>query len=152
MVRVFLITVAIISGLVACGAKPEPPHAPPFAEKGGSLQPVQNSGRPEITVGKISKDVVGRAVDVQERSGSGPSDKWTFEADEYRRIDILERHPTESGLDLLVFMLSRANPMPGESDVQVSGQLRLHYEWKGRQWVLSSIRNVSFRYSVGVAT
>ena len=47
-------------------------------------------------------------------------------------------------------MLTRSRP--GEGDVQVSGQLKLRYEWKGKQWVLRSIENVSFRYSVGVST
>ena len=100
----------------------------------------------------ISKDVVAKVVDVPELSGAGPTDKWTFEADEYRRIEILERHPTASGLDLLVFMLTSSNSKPGESTVHVSGNLRLHYEWKGTQWVLRSIENVSFRYSLGVTT
>jgi hypothetical protein len=113
---------------------------------------VQNAERPEITPGKISKDVVGRVVEVPELSGSGPSDKWTFEAGEYRRIEVLEKHATATGLDLLVFMLTRSDPKPGESDVQVSGRLRLHYEWKEKQWILRSLENVSFRYSLGVAT
>jgi hypothetical protein len=30
--------------------------------------------------------------------------------------------------------------------------LRLRYEWQGARWVLRSIENVSFRYSVGIAT
>ena len=111
---------------------------------------MQDAQKPEITVAKISKDVVGKVVTVPDASGTLPDDKWTFEADEYRRIDILEKHTTATGLDLLVFMLSRSRP--GEGDIQVSGQLKLHYEWKGRQWVLRSVENVSFRYSLGVST
>jgi len=152
MVRAVLIAVAIVSGFAGCGARPESPGLPPAAGNGGSLRPVQSAGRPEITSGKISRDVVGRVVEVQELSGSGPSDRWTFEADEYRRIEVLEKHTTATGLDLLVFMLSRSNPKPGESDLQVSGRLRLHYEWKERQWILRSLENVSFRYALGVAT
>jgi len=150
MIRFALIALAIVFGVAACGAKPEPPTTSSSTGEAGPLRPVQSSERPEITVGKISKDVVGRVVEVPEASGTGPNDKWTFEADEYRRIDILERNPTATGLDLLVFMLTTSRP--GEGDIQVSGQLRLHYEWKGKQWVLRSIDNVSFRYSLGVST
>jgi hypothetical protein len=152
MIRAVLIAVAIVCGFAGCGAKPESSGAPPSTGSGGSLRPVQSSERSEITAEKISKDVVGRVVDVPEQSGSGPSDKWTFEAGEYRRVDILERRPTATGLNLLVFMLTRSNPKPGESDVQASGHLRLYYEWKNKQWVLRGIENVSFRYSLGVAT
>jgi len=152
MIRVFLIAVAIVCGFAACGPKPESSGLPPSAASGGSLRPAQSSERPEITAGRISKDIVGQIVEVPEQSGAGPSDKWTFEADEDRRTEILERHPTATGLDLVVFMLTRSNPKPGEIIVQVSGNLRLHYEWKGNQWVLRSIENVSFRYSLGVAT
>jgi hypothetical protein len=152
MFRVFLVAIAIVSGCAGCGAGPDSSVPSSSAADGAALRPAQDSERPEITPAKISKDVVGRAVEVSALSGAGPRDKWTFEAGEFRRIDILERHPTKSGLDLLVFMLSRSIPKPGETQVQVSGQLRLRYEWKGTQWVLRSIENVNFRYSVGVAT
>ena len=152
MIRVFLIAIAIVCGFAGCGPKPESSDPSASAGSGGSLRPVQSTERPEITAGRISKDVVGQVVDVPEQSGAGPDDKWTFEADEYRRVEILERHPTATGLDLLVFMLTRSNPKPGEITVQASGNLRLHYEWKGKQWILRSIENVSFSYSLGVAT
>ena len=153
MIRTSLTAVfvcAIVSCLAGCGAKPDSSGPPSAAGDDGALRSVQNSEKPEITTGKISKDVVGRVVDVPELTGSGPSDKWTFEADEYRRIDVLDKRSTPGGVDLLVFMLTRSRP--GEGDVQVSGQLKLHYEWKGKQWVLRSIDNVSFRYTLGVAT
>jgi len=152
VIRAVLIAVVIVSGFAGCGEKPESPGLPPSAGNGGPLRSAQSPERPEITAGRISKDVVGRVVNVPELSGAGPSDKWTFEAAEYRRIDIVERRPTADGLDLLVFMLTRSNSTPGESDVQVSGQLRLRYEWKGGKWLLRSIENVSFRYTLGVAT
>ena len=152
MVRAILIAVAIHFGFAGCGEKPDSPGRPPSAENAGSLRPVQSAERPEITAGQISKHVVGRVVEVPELSGSGPSDKWTFEADEFRHIEVLEKRVTASGVELLVFMLTRSNPKPGEADVQVSGRLRLRYEWQGKQWVLRGIENVSFRYSVGVAT
>ena len=150
MIRAILISVAIVASLAGCGAKPDSSGLPPAAGDAGSLRSVQSSEKPEITADRVSKDVVGRALVIPEVSGAGPNDKWTFEADEYRRIDILDRRFTAAGLDLLVFMLTRSRP--GEGNVQVSGQLKLRYEWKGKQWVLRSIENVSFRYSVGVST
>jgi hypothetical protein len=156
MLRTILIIAAILFASVGCGPKQEPsksvaPARPAFAEEGGALR-VQDKGRPEITIQGISKDVVGWVVEVGEINGAQPSTEWTFEANEYRHIDILERHTTASGVDLLVFMLTRTNPKAQEEDVQVAGQLRLHYEWKGNKWVLRKIDNVSFRYSLGVAT
>ena len=150
MIRIALITIAIAFGFTGCEGKHETTGAPPFAKDNGAVRPVQNSEKPDITVATISKDVVGKVVTVPEISGLGPSDKWTFEADEYRRIDILDKSPTATGVDLLVFMLTRSRP--GEGDIQVSGQLKLHYQWKGKQWVLHSIENLSFRYSLGVST
>jgi len=139
---------------VGCGPAPErsqgaAPGQPASAE--GTLR-VQDKGRPEITSQGISKDVVGKVIRVDEMHGAHPGTEWTFEADEYRRIDILERRATATGADLLVFMLTRSNSKPGEDDVQVSGQLRMSYEWKGDKWVLQKIENVSFRFSIGVAT
>jgi hypothetical protein len=113
---------------------------------------VQDSRRPEVPTEAISRDVVGWAVEISEATGSGPNDKWTFEADEYRRIDILETRASESALEILVFMLTRDNPKPGDSGLQVSGRLRLRYEWRDGRWVLRHIENVTFRYTIGVAT
>ncbi len=167
MMRTVLMAAVIVFGFAGCGPKPETaapapstpsassaPSTPttPSTKSDGSLRPVQSAERPELTAEKISTDIVGKMVDVPEMSGNGPSDQWTFEADEYRRVEIVEKHPTAAGLDLLVFMLTRSNPKPGQVDVQVSGQLRLHYEWTDKQWTLKSIDNVSFRYSLGVAT
>lgn len=154
MIRIALSLATIVLVLMGCGQAQEPSTGsaaaqPPLAGKGGSLRFAQDSGKPEISAARISKDVVGWVVEVSQASGSGPSTKWTFEAAEYRRIDILERHETEAGIDLLVFMLTSNNPKPDEDPVQVSGQLRLHYDWKGRQWVLRKIDNVTFRYSIG---
>src|SRR5262245_35724879 len=103
MIRALLTAFVIALGFAGCGPKPEPPAPAPAAEQGDPMRPVQNGEKPEITAGKISKDVVGKVVDVPELSGTGPSDKWTFEASEYRHIDILEKRATTSGMELLVF-------------------------------------------------
>jgi hypothetical protein len=154
MVRIAFTTAAIVLALAGCGPNREPssgaaPSPPTGAGNGSPLHRAQNSDRPEITIERISKDVVGSVVQVSELTESGSTTEWTFEAGEYRRIDILERRNTETGIDLRIFMLTRNNPKPNEDDVQVSGQLRLHYEWKDKQWVLRNIENLTFRYSLG---
>lgn len=157
MIRTALIIIAMVSLLSACDTGGRTAEGPasgrqPTSRNDKSLQAVQDAGRPEITTDGISRDVVGWVVEIEELTGSGPADKWTFEANEYRRVDIVERHATAAGLDLLVFVLSRSNPKPDEETVQVTGQLGLHYEWRDGKWVLRGIDNVSFRYSLGVAT
>ena len=140
-----LTAVTLAAALTACGQAREPAPAPAAS----GLQRVQNTDRPEITPQAVAKDVVGRKVMISELNQAGPEDEWTFEADEFRRVDILERRATETGADLLVFMLTMNVPGSQDLDVQVSGQLRLHYEWKNGQWRLGNIENLSFRYSIG---
>lgn len=142
-----LLIAAVAFGLAACGPAQEPATA-----GSGSLTPVQDPAGAEFTPQQIARDVVGRVVTVTEVAGSGPGTRWTFEADEYRRVDILDRQVTAAGAEVVVFMLTRNNPKPGDEEVQVSGQLRLHYKRKEGRWALGKIENVSFRYSLGVAT
>ena len=156
MLRSAVILLAAVSVLAGCDLGPERPGAStstgPGTTRKAAPRRVQDSRAPEITAEAISKDVVGWVVDITEATGSGPNDKWTFEADEYRRIDILETRPGEGALEILVFMLTRDNPRPGNHALQVSGRLRLRYEWRDGRWVLRHIENVTFRYSIGVAT
>lgn len=155
LLRSLAVIASMVLVAVGCGPAREPsqgaaPGQPAAAEEGTVR--VQDKGRPEITSEGISRDVVGKVIRVEELHGAHPGTEWTFEADEYRRIDIRERHDSATGVDLLVFMLTRNNPRPDEEDVQVAGQLRMSYEWKGGKWVLQKIENVSFRFSIGVAT
>src|SRR5262245_50180285 len=156
MIRYLLILIAGSAVLAGCGPSPDrsagATSAGPGAPREAAPQRVQDTRRPDITTEGISKDVVGWVVEVAEASGAGPNDKWTFEASEYRKIDILEKHATDSGLELLVFMLTRDNPKPGAPALQVSGRLKLRYEWRDSKWVLRRIDNMTFRYSVGVST
>lgn len=156
MLRSAVILLVGVSVLAGCGPGPErstgtTSTGPGMAPKAAPHR-IQDSRRPEVTTEAISRDIVGWAVEVSEATGSGPNDKWTFEGDEFRRIDILEAHASENGLEILVFMLTRDNPKPGDRTLQVSGRLRLHYEWRGGRWELRRVENVTFRYSIGVAT
>jgi hypothetical protein len=157
MDRTVLSATAILFALTGCVPAPESASdvtrntAVP-AGNPGLPRFVQESGKPEVTTEKIVSDIVGRVVQVSEVTGTGPATEWTFEADEFRQVDILERHMTENGLTLVIFMTTRNNPGPGEDHVQVSGRLQLQYERRAGQWILTTIENLAFRYSVGQST
>ena len=157
MDRTVLSVTAILFVLTGCVPAPESssnvtrnPAVP--AGNPGVLDFVQESGKPEVTAEKIVSDIVGRVVQVSELTGAGPATQWTFEADEFRHVDILERHRTEKGLTLVIFMTTRNNPRPDEDSVQVSGKLQLQYERRVGQWLLTTIENLTFAYSLGLST
>jgi hypothetical protein len=156
MDRTVLSVTAILFALTGCVPAPESssnvtrnPAVP--AGDPGLLHFVQEPGKPEVTAEKIVSDIVGRVVQVSELTGAGPTTEWTFEADEFRQVNILERHLTEKGLTLVIFMLTRNNPGPDEDAVQVSGRLQLQYEWRAGQWMLTTIENLTFAYSLGLS-
>lgn len=154
MDRTVLSVTAILFALTGCVPAPEsssnvtPDSAVPAAN---SDRVVRESGKPEVTAAKIVSDVIGRVVPVSELSGSGPATEWTFEAAEFRQVDILERHMTENGLTLVIFMTTKNNPRSDEDHVQVSGKLQLQYEWRAGQWILTTIENLTFYYSIGLS-
>lgn len=156
MLRLAVVLVAGVSVLAGCGPGPDrsagSTSTGPGTARKAAPRRVQDTRRPEITAEAISRDVVGWAVEITEATGSGPNDKWTFEADEYRRIDIIETHASENAREILVFMLTRDNPKPGDDGLLVSGRLRLRYEWRDGRWVLRQIENLTFQYSIGVST
>ena len=157
MNQTVLSVTAILFALAGCVPAPESasnvtrkPAVP--ASNGDLLHFVQESGKPEVTTEKIAGDIVGRVVQVSAVRGAGPETDWTFEASEFRHVDILERHMAEQGLTLVIFMTTRNNPRPDEDHVEVSGKLQLQYEWKAGKWILTKIGNLTFRYSVGLST
>jgi hypothetical protein len=157
MDRTVLGIMAILFALTGCVPAPESSSnvtrnpAVPAGDR-DLLHFVQESGKPEVTAEKIGSDVVGRVIQVSELTGTGPATEWTFDADEFRQVDILEKHLTEKGLTLLIFMTTRNNPGADEDHVQVSGKLQLQYERRAGQWILTTIENLTFRYSVGLST
>lgn len=154
MFRINLSITAILLFLTGCGPASEPPSTA-AAPTGSSdaMHRVQISDKPQITVEKITLDIVGRVVKTTDATGTGPPTDWTFDADEFRQVEILDKQMTESEYTLVIFMTTRDNPKPGESDVvQVAGKLQLRYAWKESQWVLTEVRNLTFRYSVLIST
>jgi hypothetical protein len=150
MLRIILSSSAMLFALAGCGQAPDPSST--ATGKPDPLQLVQNSRRPEITTEKIASDIVGRVVKISELTGDGPTDEWTFEASEFRQVNIVEKNLTNTGLTLVIFMTTRSNPKPDEAQIHVSGKLELLYEWKAGLWVLATLKNLTFRYTVGVPT
>jgi hypothetical protein len=105
----------------------------------------------QITPDQIKKDVVGWKVEISGASEDLEDSEWTFDADEFKQVEILETHEVKDGVDTVIFMTTRDNPGPGEDSIEVSGKLQLHYQRQGSQWILKDIENLTFRYSVGVA-
>ena len=91
-------------------------------------------------------------VRISDAAGTGPTDEWTFEIDEFKQVEILESRRSGNQLTVLVHMTTRNNPKPEENSIQVAGKLRLRYELKNGKWMLDGIENLTFQYSIGVAT
>ena len=150
MKQTVLSVTAMLFALTGCVPAPESTSS--VTRNPDRLHLVQDSGKPEITAEKIVRDVVGRVVKVSDLTGTQPETEWTFEADEFRQVDILEKNMTENRLTLVIFMTTRNNAGPDEDQVQVSGKLHLQYERRAGQWMLTTIENLTFRYSVGLST
>ncbi len=150
VIRNALNATAIVFALSACG--PAPDKSADSAHEVDRLQPVQHPDKAEVSPEKIESDIVGRVIRVSDVAGAGEPTEWTFDKKEFRHVEVLERKVTGNTQTLVVFLTTRSNPADDEEQVQVSGKLALHYERKAGQWVLTGIQNLSFRYSVGVAT
>ena len=156
MDRTVLSITVILFALMGCVPAPESSSnvtrnpAVPVGNR-DLLHFVQESDKPEVATKKIVSDVVGRVIQVSDLTGAGPATEWTFDADEFRHVAILETHTTENALTLVIFMTTRSNHQSDEDPVQLSGRLRLQYEWRAGQWTLTTIENLTFCYSVGLS-
>ena len=139
----------IAIGIAGC----EPARVPAIdsARRPDRVQPVQHPDKAEVSPAKIEADLVGRVVRVSALSG-GSETEWTFDPQEFRHVDVLQRQDSASGLTLVIFLTTRNMPAAGEDEVQVSGKLQLQYERKAGKWFLTRVTNLSFRYTVGVGT
>jgi len=144
------IAIVLFCAVVACSLTAESLAS---GQSGPTIQTDnQNAPLPGITAEKIVHDVIGSVVKVTDGEGDSPPIDWTFEADEFRHVEILERRATPTAAAITVFMTTRNNPEPDEEAVQVSGKLRLHYQREGGQWVLRTIENLTFCYTIGIST
>ena len=80
--------------------------------------------KPEITAGKIEKDIAGKMV------GS-----WIFQKNEWREIDILSSKYSDEKAKIEINVDTIRNK---------TGTLRLRYRWTGKKWKLVKIFNIDF--------
>ena len=147
LLRFLSSTALLLGALAACGESPTA-----TADSANVRAADQGAGQKEIPVEKIVRDVVGRVVPITEVRGDGAPTDWTFEADEFKQVEIVEAQVTGNSASIVILMTTRNNPGPNEDAVQVSGKLQLRYERTGSRWDLKAIENLNFRYTVGMAT
>ena len=156
MMRITVALITVLFALAACGRAPAPSSGgvKSLVPAGGAeaVPSVQRSDKPEVTSERILRDVVGKVVPINELTGFGPTTEWTFDPGEFRQIDVLERRVEDDGLAIVIFMTTKNNPEPDEDAVAVSGKLLLRYQWRGKDWHLRDIENLTFRYSIGQLT
>lgn len=150
MIKRVAAVAALAVVLTGCGPGRE--SQPVTSRTAPALQAVQQqSAQTEVTPDRIANDIVGKVVRVADSRGGNPNE-WTFESSEFRRVAIIERKSADNRETLVVFITTQNNPQADEEQVQVSGKLQLIYERKNGQWVLATIENLNFQYTVGVAT
>ena len=153
MVRTVLSLVALVAFSSACSL--ESPDAAQSdrtasARRSGESVLVQLAQKPEITVKKILTDIVGQQVRANDAAGEAQPMDWKFEQDEPKQAQILEQQAKEDSIALIIQMNTSGAAGSDDANVQLTGRLRLHYQWDGRDWVLRRIENVNFRYSRGM--
>ena len=138
--------------VVLLGCSPTP--KPSSDNQSGSTIPTASQDKQGqlIPAEKIIRDVVGKVVMITEVSGDGDPTEWTFDADEFKQVEVLETEATATTAMVTVFMTTHNNPKKDEDAVQVTGKLRLYYVRQAEKWVLRNIENMTFKYTVGVAT
>lgn len=150
VVRTSLIAIALICIVAASSPASESLTSGP---SGGLIQTSNlDESLAEITAEKIAHDVIGRVVMITAVAGDSTPTEWTFDADEFRQVEILEREAAPAGAVITVLMMTRNNPEPDEETLLVSGKLRLNYRRKGGDWVLTAIENLTFRYTKSIST
>ncbi len=100
----------------------------------------------DITPERIARDVVGHTVEVRSQDGRTPPVGWTFDPNEVRSVEILEREASPGGAAITIHMTTRSDPDAEEEPLELSGNLKLRYEQQGGRWVLQGIENLTFRY------
>src|ERR1035437_4726486 len=96
------VAIAMFCAVAACSpARESSAGSPP----GQAIQTAaQDVPQPEITAETIVRDVVGRVVKITETHGDSIPTEWTFDADEFKQVEILERAATPEAAAITVFM------------------------------------------------
>ena len=97
------------------------------------------SSHPKITLENIQKDIVGK------NTGEGLM-SWTFAKNEPREISIVESKYEGDKATIVIDMKTQSAPGSWMKS-NMSGKLRLHYEWIADEWNLIRVENLTFKQS-----
>jgi hypothetical protein len=146
MIRAINSVAVAFLALAGCGQAPD--LSPTVTRKADLQQIAKDARRPEITAEKVAGDIVGKKLSIPEVHGDEAEEPWTIAASEIRQVNIQEQTVTRTGETLVVFVTTGSIPRPNKAQIQIAGKLELHYEWKADKWVLTTVRNLTVRYTI----
>ena len=117
---------------------------------GGPVLSATPEQRPELSAADIRDDINGEWVRLKPADGKSEPRNWVFDEDEPKEIEVVEQ---QIGPDKATFLLNMKTRTVGRArnPVSIEGQLRLHYELETglllRQWEITEIENISFKYT-----
>jgi hypothetical protein len=92
------------------------------------------SSRPEITLEKIKKDIVGNKTGYDIIR-----DSWTVAQEELGQLTIVEATNEGDKANILVDIETAGGSENG------AGRLRVHYNWSDNKWSLGKVENLTFK-------
>ena len=106
----------------------------------------RQSSSPKISVAKIYKDIIGKAV--TSISPEGTETRWTFEENEPREIQILQSKLAGDETYITIKMFTQG-VVSRDGDIgRMRGNLRLRYERIAGGYLLTEVENLTFKYVV----
>ena len=107
--------------------------------------------RPELTPEAVRKAINGSWIaDVPAADGKDKPENWGFGYNEKKEIEIVEQKVEGDRATVVVNMKTRSNPRE-RRQLSLEGRLRFHLELQTefifREWRVSDVENISFRYT-----
>ncbi len=140
----FVVLVSLVAATSACSPQPAPPESGSPGRLVGAAD--SNTALGGITPERIAQDVIGHTIEVESQDGRTPPLDWTFDPNEVRNVEILEREAGADSAAITVLMTTRSDPDAEEDPLELSGKLKLQYGREGSRWELKGIENLTFRY------
>jgi hypothetical protein len=107
------------------------------------------SAEPEISPAQIREMLNGRTVNVSDVNNSARNISWTFDRSELKEVDVIAA--TRQGNRVSVAINIRTGSAPGTCNgnpqMFVEGRLRLDLHYLAGTWTLTSVENLTMRYS-----
>lgn len=107
--------------------------------------------RPELTPEVVRKAINGSWIEgVPAADGKDKPENWGFGYNEKKEIEIVEHKVDGDRATVVVNMKTRSNPRE-RRQLSLEGQLRFHLELETefifREWDVSEVENISFKYT-----